>query len=96
MSAKSVEGDEHDIESFKPREDAPKSGEPTEQPFDLGSPLAHCAVVFPPRDAILLERKEQGETQVRELVPSEREVESRSSPRKDAEAWTDYRCAQAH
>ena len=59
------EGDEHEIESFEPREDAPKSGEPTEQPFDLGSPLAHCAVVFPPRDAILLERKEQGETQVR-------------------------------
>ena len=33
--------DEHDIESFEPREDAPKSIEPTEQSFDLGSPLLH-------------------------------------------------------
>ena len=50
------ERNEHDIEFFKPREDAPKSLEPTEQPFDLIASLIQGSIVFPGRESIVLGR----------------------------------------
>jgi hypothetical protein len=41
---------------FKPREDAPKSLEPAEQPFDLIASFIHGSVIFPWRESILLGR----------------------------------------
>src|SRR6266851_2952461 len=54
MSAKLMKADEHDIELFEPREDAPKALESAEQPFDLVASFVHGAVVFPRRDPTLL------------------------------------------
>lgn len=50
------ERDEHDIEFFKPGEDAPKSLEPTEQPFDLVASRIQGSIVFPRRESIVLGR----------------------------------------
>ena len=50
------ERDEHDIECFKPREDAPKSLEPAEQPFDLIAALIQGSIVRPGRESIVLGR----------------------------------------
>jgi hypothetical protein len=50
------ERDEHALELFKPRENAPKSLEPTEQPFDLVASLLQGAIVFPWRASIVLGR----------------------------------------
>jgi len=47
---------EQDIEFFKPREDAPKSLEPTEQPFDLIASLLQGSIVLPGRESIVLGR----------------------------------------
>ena len=47
------ERDEHDIELVKPREEAPKSFEPAEQPFDLMAACIQGAIVVPWRAAIV-------------------------------------------
>ena len=47
------ERNEPDIELFKPREEAPKSLEPTEQPFDLMASLLQGSIVFPGRESIV-------------------------------------------
>ena len=48
------ERNEQDIECFKPREDAPKSLEPTEQPFDLMALRIQGSSVLPGRESIVL------------------------------------------
>ena len=50
------ERDEHDIEFFKPREEAPESLEPAEQPFDLIATLIQGAIICPWRESIVLGR----------------------------------------
>ena len=47
------EGNEHDIEFFKAREDTPKSLESTKQPFYVVASLIQGAVVLPRREPIL-------------------------------------------
>ena len=90
------EDDEHDIESFEPREDAPKFIEPTGQPFDLGSSLVHGPVVFPPRDAILLRRKEQDKPRFEHSHRVKDKLKAGLVRAKEIEVWTDYHCAPAH
>ena len=43
----------HDIECFKPREEAPKSLELAAQPFDLMASLIQGSIVFPWRASIV-------------------------------------------
>jgi hypothetical protein len=50
------ERDEHDIEFVKPREEARKSLEPAEQPFDLSASFIDGSLIFPWYEAILLGR----------------------------------------
>jgi hypothetical protein len=50
------ERDEHAIERFTPREDAPQSLEPAEQPFDLIAARIQGSIVLPWREPIVLGR----------------------------------------
>jgi Group II intron, maturase-specific domain len=63
------EGHEHDIKFLEPREDAAKTFESAEQPFDLIAPLVHGAVVFPRRDTIFLGRNKGDEAKIERQLP---------------------------
>jgi hypothetical protein len=50
------ECDDHDIALFTPREEAPQSFEPAEQPFDLIASCIQGSSLFPWRESIVLGR----------------------------------------
>lgn len=50
------ERDEHDIEFFKPREEAPKSLASAEEPFDLIAARIQGTIICPGRESIVFGR----------------------------------------
>ena len=63
------ERDEHDIEFFKPREDAPKSLESAEQSFSLMASRIHGSIVFPWRESMLLGRHHRNIPSIQGQLP---------------------------
>ena len=63
------ERDEHDIQFFKPREEAPKSLEPAEQSFYLIASRIHGSIVFPWRESIVLGRHDRNKPSIRGQLP---------------------------